>query len=405
MRLRNIIIILVINYLCLLVVSGFMESNSLATKAKNLQMLIRTAADMALEQSQVVDDFLSYGGRDTYTIKMPSSNGSGFVETDLFEGVFGITSRVDSNKERIFSSLYNNNDFKMLSLRLEPIEKPVRYWNLSRNGFSWYYIPTISMMGTDILPSGRATKGIKDMYGNYVPESFASEIFQIYGLDSHVHTSGGREYYNTPINLGITYLNEHLLGTLFMNNLDLLMRQKYNSNLNTADGGDGILEGETFSDYIRGDLDEYNPINNGEFTILRGQQNPNVVSVKSFPGVKPLVLYKVIDMYDSRNDAILIDLFGPRKGSFSSKAEYLKDLDRHVLNPVTMRPYETKPFVVAKATFYVDVIVPYFSVVMRELRSNVVEGSTNFIDLVPEDPEGVAGTRRISYTRYFAVSP
>jgi hypothetical protein len=404
MKIRNIIIILVLNYLTLLIVSSIIELAALSTKAENVQMTMRTAADMALEQTQVIDEYMAYNGRAAYSLKMPSSYGTGFIPVDMFEGVYGLNSTQDGKKKEIFETLYNN-DFKMLALRLAPMKKPVRYWNIARTNFVWYYAPSVAMMGRNMLPRERSIDEITDLYGNAIPQSLANEIFSVYGYDPYVKTSGGKEYYNTPVNLGITYLNEELLGTLFMNNIDLLMRQKYKANLNTPEGGNGVLTGSTYVASIKGDLSAQNPINNGEFTVLRGTQKPAVLSVKSFLGVKPQVLYKVIDMYDSANDNLLIELLGPNKGGFGTKAEYLKDLDKDTRNPATNSPYTTKPFVVAKVTFYLDVIIPYYTLLMRELRANVGNTDSNFIDLQDEKKSGVGGTKRISYTRYFSITP
>lgn len=405
MRIRNLLLILVIQYILLVIISVFVELNAISNKAREVTNIIRTAADMAIHQSQIVDDYMGYAGRDDITVKMPRKDGAGFEEVNLFYGVYGLDPNNPGTQEQIFQKLYNTNDFKMLANRLGAMRKPVRYWNTTRSGLDWYYIPTVSMIGTEILPKTQATVGVRNGYGQFVPESFANELFATYGLDTSIHVSGGREYYYTPLNLGITYLNPDLLGSLFMNNLDLLMRQKYNYNLNTPDGGNGVLRGQTYASKIRGDLAEHNPINNGSFTILRGQENFTASHVKSFTGVRPTILYKVIDMYDSRNDEMLVRVFGAYKGTYSSKAEYLKSLDSHIINPVTGAPYQSKPIVIAKVTFYVDTIIPYFTLIAREMRGTFVLEDNNFLEIRPSEFMGVDGTRRISYTRYFAVTP
>lgn len=402
---RYIMIILILNYILLLLVSAVIEILVISEKAKNVQLTIRTAADMALEQSQVIDDFLAYDGREAYKLLMPSSSGNGFIESDLFGGVFNLDSSIDTNNEKIFDKLYNNQDFKMLALRTDALRTPVKYWNLTKTDFTWYYIPKVSMIGLDMLPDDKETKGIRDTLGNYVPESFSQEIFSAYSMESHVKTTGGKTYYNTPLSFGMTYLNEDLLGALFMNNMDLMMRLKYKENLNSAEGGKGVLKGNTYADRVTGDLSIHNPINNGLFTLLRGDKNPSNPEVESYKGVTPSITYKVIDMYDAQNDDLLVHVFGSNRGSFSSKAEYLKDLDKNVINPVTGVAYTKKPIVVAQVTFYADIVVPYFAVVIREIRGALGSPSTNYVDLAPTSPSGEGNTRRVSYSRYFAVTP
>ncbi|MNV41189.1 hypothetical protein D3C71_1328180 [compost metagenome] len=290
----------------------------------------------------------------------------------------------------------------MLVSRLDSIRKPVRYWNSTRTGLDWYYIPTSSLLGVELLPWSNALK-VKDRYGNYVDDGLTRSLYQTYDLNEVKKVSGDKTYFNTPVNIGVTYLNEEVLGAMFINNIDLLMRQKYSDNLNTPGGGDGVLKGVTFSDKISGDLSVYNPINNGSFSVLRGEQLNPVGASRSFRGVKPLVEYKVIDMYDDRNDSVLRNLFGSYSGGYSTKAAYLKSLDSDTINPETGMPFESKPFVISKVTFYLDVIIPYFSVTARELRSSLGEGD-NFIDVLPKE-KSVGGSRRICYTRYFAVTP
>lgn len=407
LRLRNILLILVIQYALLVMVSGYVEIHALSGKAQELQSIIRTAADMALEQSQIVDDIFTSGGSETYTISMPRSDGYGFMDIDMFAGLYGVSSLDENNREQIFHRLYNNDDFKSLASRLGAIRRPVRFWNYARNGLSWYYIPTVSMVGLDILPNDPNLRMIRDANGNPVPEAFAQELYSTYGLNTAKKISGGKEYYLTPISVGITYINPDLLGALFMNNLDLLMRQKYETNLNTPEGGNGVLKGSTYSHLVRGDLSLYNPINNGSFTILRGSKRMSDPQVVSYNGITPKIEYKVIDMYDPVNDDLLVRLFGANKGGYPTKAEYLKSLDQNVLNPATMQPYKSKPVVVAKVSFYVDVIVPYFSLVFREMRGTFGDGDMNFLDVKPDDTsvKGIEGVRRVVYTRYFAVTP
>jgi hypothetical protein len=405
MKARNVLIIIVVNYLILLAVSAVLELNSLSSKAENLQTTMKTAADLALEQSQLIDDYMAYGGRESYNLMMPSADGSGFVRHDLFSGIYNLDSTVETNREPIFNKLFNNNDLKMLATRTGSMRKPARYYDETRTSMQWYYIPRAAMMGLDFLPPTESINGVKNASGNYMPESFSREMLSAYGLDNHIKESAGQEYYNTPISLGITYLNEDLLGSLFMNNVDLLMRQKYGANLRTEAGGNGVLKGSTYAEKVTGNLSAQNPINNGNFTVLRGQRNDGSSEVETYTGVKPLIVYKVIDMYDSANDNMLVDLFGARKEGYSSKAEYLRNLDSDVLDPATNRPYEKKPIVVAKVTFYLDVIVPYFTAVIRELQGSLGNGSANYIEVKPETATGVDGTRRVAYTRYFAVTP
>lgn len=406
MKARYFLLIFVVNYMVMLIVSGYYELNAISRKAREIQTVMRTASDLSLQQTQMVDGFMGYTSQDKLEILMPDSDGSGFEKVDMFEGTMGLPSEVEGNKEQIFRKLYDNNDMKMLASRLNAMRKPVRYWDQTRTGITWYYLPTISMLGLDVLPPERSIKGIKDKHGKFIGENMANEIFNMYDLDNHKKYSGGQLYFNTPLNLGVTYLNEDFLSTVFVNNVDNLMRLKYDErDLNTESGGNGLLKGSTYAEKFKGDLNQYNPVNNGSFSILRGTQNPDVTSVKSFEGVKPLIVYKVIDMYDPSNDSLLEYMFGGNTGTYSSKADYLKNLDRDYINPATGSQFAKKPIVVAKVTFYLDVVVPYSSFIIRELAGSLDQGANNFLSLKPSGSTGQGGATRMAYTTYFAVTP
>lgn len=415
MKARNFIIIIVIQYLLLVFVSAVFELSVISSRAKEVKELIMAAADMALEQVQLVDDFMGYNAnKERLMLPFPSRNGEGFVKTDLFLATTGYDSTDPNNKKKIFDYLYNSptsNDLRILAARASSIRVPVRYWTggVPGNPLSWYYIPKLSLMGTEIFgTSGTQALRIRDAGGNYTDPAFDQSLYTTYGLLSPYRTTGGEDYYNTPLNLGVTYINRDLLAKLFINNVDNLMREKYNghANLNTAKGGDGILVGQTFTNEQIATLEEYNPINNGSFSVLRGEEFYNGSDARVFMGVQPDISYKVIDMYDPANDEMLKILFGGYTGGFSSKAQYLKDLDKHIINPATGRPYDSKPIVVAKVTFYLDVVIPYFMVTNRDFRQSLANGDHMFdIQPVGGVDTVVDGARRISYTRFFAVTP
>lgn len=416
LKAKNIIVLLVLNYCIMLGVSAVGELLFLADKAQHIQNLIRTAGDMALEQTQVTDDFFitsSNPATPPYKMSFPSSDGNGYKKLSMYNGIYNKSETIASNREAIYKKLYDTADFKDFSKKLGAIRTPVRYWDSTESNLVWYTVPRLAEMGTNILPDNINTKGVK-YNGANVNSSIADKLFANYYMDNYKKQNGLSEYYITPISLGVTYLNEDLLGTLFMNNLDLLMRTKYASNginLNTEAGGNGIYKGSFYADTITDNLSMYNPINDGKFTLLRGiKSTGGNSSVDTFVGTKPKIEYKVIDMYDSANDTILTSLFGAKKVdnsgiNYSSKAAYLKALDKYRLDPSTGSPYTSKPIVVAKVTFYADVIVPYTTPMILDFRK---DDSGHYLDVErvgTSGVSGVVGSDKISYTRYFAVTP
>lgn len=416
LKAKNIIVLLVVNYCIMLGVSAVGELLFLADKAQHIQNLIRTAGDMALEQTQVTDDFFitsSNPATPPYKMSFPSSDGNGYKKLSMYDGIYNKSETIASNREAIFKKLYDTADFKEFSKKLGEIRTSVRYWDATESNLVWYTVPRLAEMGTNILPDSVNTKGVK-YNGATVNQSVADKLFANYYMNSYKKQNGLSEYYVTPISLGVTYLNDELLGTLFMNNMDLLMRTKYASkgiNLNTEDGGKGLYKGSFYADTITNDLDMYNPINDGTFTLLRGTESTDSnSSVSTFVGTKPKIEYKVIDMYDSANDVILTSLFGANKTDssgikYSSKAAYLKALDKYRLDPSTGAPYTTKPIVVAKVTFYADIVVPYTTPMILDFKK---DEDGHFLDIErvgTSGVKGVAGSDKIAYTRYFAVTP
>lgn len=409
---RNVVIIFVLNYVVLVFVSAFIEIYTINSKARDVVETMRTAADMALDQTQSIDEYLTSANSSGYQISVPDKSGAGFIKSDVYTAMLGIDTSTPGGKEQVFDRLYNNNDFKMVASRASVMKTPVKYWDSpSTNRFLWYYMPTVNVVGNEIFPVELVDSKLRVENANGVKltSSWSSTILSAYGVDKKMKKSGDKDYYNTPLAYGVTYLNEELLSRLFVNNMDNLMRYKYTSeNLNTPEGGNGLLRGSTYSNRINSSevalAEAGNIINNGSFSFVRGTRVSTSGSTDAFNGVVPQIQYKVIDMYDSKNDRVLKYLFGSNTNGFNSKAEYLKSLDSSRINPVTNRPWDKKPFVVAKVTFYADIYVPYFTLVFRDFASKLNSGGNNFID-IKDTGTNADGSRTISYTRFFAVSP
>lgn len=424
---RNIIIVFILNYLALIGVCAFSELYFVADTAQEVQVMVRTAADMALEQAQATDDFfVKSGGYNTdgdngYNIKM-EKNGS-FVDVPLYQGLYGINTEVVGNKERIFNELYNTSDFKNKAKMFSSIKGSISYYNASKTGLLWYKFPKIAQVGLDVTGRDSSITTATTPSGGSVSGEVSNGIINLYRFNNakrlgfDYNTGNVVEYFMTPISLGITYINSDLLNQLFLNNMDLLMRAKYDKggiSLDSEDGGNGVYKGYTWADEITDtSLNSYNPINNGKFTLVRGATKDVNNGFKTYNGIEPKIEYKVIDMYDSSNDNVLIMLFGANKTaddgrSFSSKAEYLKYLDKDKIDHATGMAYQNKYISVAKVTFYADIIVPYSTLPIRDFRANIDGDTKNFVDVRHEVTTGVkgfSGNDCYSYTRYFAVAP
>jgi hypothetical protein len=146
-----------------------------------------------------------------------------------------------------------------------------------------------------------------------------------------------------------------------------------------------------------------------------------------FKGVRPTIRYKVIDMFNPQNDELLSLAFGAKPDRNGSKAEYFQEISSDVIDPMTNAPYTEKPIVVAEVTFYADVIIPFTSVSIREMRAKENSDSSldsrllfdfdartpqedNYIDLVRTGTTGLNGgmgnnSELIVYKKIFAIAP
>lgn len=443
LKAKNIIIIFVLNYLLILLACCFLELIFIGSKAQEVQLLMRTAADMALEQVQATDDFFTTGGGyimngnelatdvTPYQLNALGINGK-YKQVNMFEAV---TNKKDLDE--IFKTVYspakiqefidNNPNSLEVCFTAGIVEH-----NNESDGFgiyngdanniqislktNWYQVPMLAQLGSDIV--GTKARFLYKMDGNKVLSSTGgandpiSQIWTMYDLkesrrkmalnNSEVH------YYLTPLSLGITYINEDLLQAFFMNNLELLMRSKYitraDYNLNSEECGNGILKGTFYPELTdTKTLQSFNPINNGSFTLLRGQRMGSTdMSIELYKGIMPKIEYLVIDMYSDDNDSnslqnqLLQQIFGPRfsgnseNASFSKRAvtgKLLKDMNADSIQNIKSLTgggdsYNHKPIIVAKVTFYADFIVPYSTVSLREMRgridNNIISGRTLF---------------------------
>ncbi len=422
LKAKNIVIIFILNYLLILLACSFLEIIFISNHAQTAQLLMRTAADMALEQVQATDDFFVTGGgyllENQGSYKLNVCTGTRFEQVDLFPSFTGLTNSV-SDIGNIYTKLYGGGKMKkfiedssILNLRfITGYTQPPLGIDSDTNILvtNWYHVPKIYQMGKDILgvDDGSILNNFLSLgipiYNSGSKQADVDAIMSMYELNNatkKAYDSLGNEinYYYTPISLGITYINEDLLQALFINNIDLLMRSKYTQNssydLSSAECGNGIWCGSFYKELVDTDsLSAWNPINNGAFTFLRGTQvSGTSQGAMFFEGtVKPKIEYIVLDMYNNSdlNNEMLQQVLGPRFTNSSDSdvdARYkgqtltgglLKDIDKESIEyletiiygaPNSSSPLNHKPIVIAKVTFYADFIIPYSTVSLREMR-------------------------------------
>lgn len=420
-RYKHIITMIILTYATSLILSGFIESLYMYEKVSQLNFIMRTAGDMALEQTQITDDFFkpndSFVVKDRladadnqhkdFKIKVPSMTNAKFEEANLYQEYTGIDVTSANAKSAIYDRLYSadGSAFKQELDRTDPdaltkekikkIKTPIININ-SAGGLDTIFIPTLAQMGIANTGTYKEQKeddkrGITGNFSKYITSSdlqgMNKDLQKGYELDRVTKMSeldrNDIDYYLTPLSLGITYLDKDLLQLLFINNVNLLMRAKYSDNM--AKGGSeyigrGILRGQTFADVVdnsAGGIDT-NYINNGVISVEVGSPSPGHGKLRqgsSKPNEKVEVRYKVIDMYNNENERILKEVLGvipqTQLNDFhvSKYGDYYKALDLKDRQNGTTVTQLTKPIVVAEVKFKLNTIIPYSTLGMRELRA------------------------------------
>lgn len=421
-RYKHIITMIILTYATSLILSGFVESLYMYEKVSQLNFIMRTAGDMALEQTQITDDFFkpndSFVVKDRlanandehkdFKIKVPNTTNTKFEEVNLYQEYTGIDVTSANAKSAIYHTLYSadGSAFKheldssdtdaLTKEKIKKIKTPIININ-SAGGLDTIFIPTLAQMG--IANTGTYKdkakdneKGITGNFSQYINISsdlkgMSKELVKGYELDRVTKMSelDGEDidYYLTPLSLGITYLDKDLLQLLFINNVNLLMRAKYSDNMDRGGSdyiGRGILRGQTFADVVdnsAGGMDE-NYINNGIISVEVGSPSPGHGKLRqgsSNRNERVEIRYKVIDMYDNANERILKEVLGVipqsqmNKFHVSKYGDYYKALDLKDRQNGTTVTQLTKPIVVAEVKFKLNTIIPYSTIGMRELRA------------------------------------
>lgn len=415
-RYKHIITMIILTYATSLILSGFVENLYMYEKVSQLNFIMRTAGDMALEQTQITDDFFkpkdSFVVQDRladadnqhkdFKIKVPNDSNTKFEEASLYREYTGVENkgaiydRIYSADGSAFKQQLDSKDTGALTKdKIKKIKTPIIKINSSTGALDTVFIPTLAQMGIENNQTYKneiidSKKGITGNFQHYISTSdlqgMNKELIKGYELNRVTKMSelDGKDidYYLTPLSLGITYLDKDLLQLLFINNVNLLMRAKYYNNMQDGRGyiGNGVLRGQTFADAVDTSAAriDANYINNGVISAEVGSPSPGhgrlrQGSSKSNEQVE--IRYKVIDMYNNENERILKEVLGviPQKQltdfRVSKYGDYYKALDLKDRQNGTTVTQLTKPIVVAEVKFKLNTIIPYSTLGMRELRA------------------------------------
>lgn len=425
---RNVVITLVLNYLLIMIVSIFMEAGAVQDRAREANSLIRIAADMALQNMLVVDNYFTRESNmgDEF-VMMTDMGGAFFEEVNPYFRVYNTDS-----KEGAFAAAFGNNSaFQTVAQESGDIKTPMYYYD------GWYQVPSILQMGQDAFGSAWNFLWDKSTVdaGEKRDQFIIDYRYDISMQNSDIVQRDGtteKAYFFTPLSLGVTYIDEKMLNFYFANNMDLLLRAKYNDttysespaqwserNRDYGAGAMGIMgsgRGLANNPFWDNNQVGYNfdremerVVNNGRLSYLRGAWDDSAGEWDN--GHPAVVSYKLIDVNDAANDEILKLIFGAIGGDGSNgpKGDYLKSQSTTASVAGMVGYDQSFPMLIARVTFAAELFIPYDTMVVRGWRQTELDGAliganyTNMRNITGTD--GAEGGILYEYTTYFAVLP
>lgn len=423
---RYVLVWCSISMVLLMFVSLSFEQYFVQIVGQQVNNYVSLAADMALINSQTVDDFFTdemYGSTDANVavsdingrsssspvLKILAQSNSSDNAYTTYSSIFNwypetlsIVSTGDDFRDEVFDKLFtSNDDFKDWCENIGYKVTMPAYYSTGTSTFGsegWVNVPKLSRMGVwngaSTLPAGTEDMTLVN-YAIRTNEWTQPKQKGYYG-----------NYYLTPASCGLTYVNRDLVGELFVNNMDLLMRSKFDGNLSEYNG----LNVTPFVHENEDNAIDYDIINNGLWSFAKGTSK-NVD-----------VEYMLVDVFDDANDPIIEKIYGGATILNSATDEYepdgvmtaekLRERGSGLMQANSVGSLEKADscnIIVAKVTFNADVIVRYRTALFSQWRGKYDNGSlTNFGDLVRNYPsqskyEGCTDSSDYEYTTYFAV--
>lgn len=440
MKLRWVVLIIAIVIAVYMGINVVAEMSYLDTVVSEINRTMITASEQAINQVLASDELFTadtgnngrYMNTSYTTIKTADGNATKYTDENLFEVVYKTTKKHDLYLRMFKDNAMFSNSAYMYDL--------CKVKTLVGGRFD---IPLIARMGLLSRNPEMLTGPAYDYLKQVVDDSGYSLSTVEFGNRDWMHLYEVKKEYNNanlekeyyylaPTNVGITYLDPNLLQTAFATNMDVLMRAKY---AQTGDVSVGVgIPDVVFAggeDYVLSeDLQKFaiqnNIINNGHFAYVKGERSTSV-GVGYTGGVNanhenvvPTISYKVVDVCDPNNETLIrmavSEIAGP-----SDPEHYKAWLETQGID--TKKSHYC---VVAKITFYADIIVPYSTPLSRNLYSLYRRGAgtTNELFQVEIDSKtllehgapdfyntdknmisDVTGNPYYTYTTYVAIMP
>ena len=239
-----------------------------------------------------------------------------------------------------------------------------------------------------------------------------------YGLKSGAFGS----YFLTPSKVGITYINRELVQAIYQNNIDLIMRYKYNNDKNLYDHAFVLRNSYLVqSPEVDSNITEYEYnndnkiVNNGLFTVNKDKST--ITNIE----------YKSLDVYDEYNNALIKQIYGGSIEFVDANQPYSEDnirsievmtanrmKDKYKLRHITYNQPENvtnaskNNIVVAKVTFTSDVILNHktatFTTWCTKYDKDRPKNYNDIVQTTGTDTNKSTDSNKYTYTRYYVVT-
>jgi len=478
-KIRYLLLWVIVSFLIMFFVSWGIESAALESEARQVQALTELAADCALQAGQGIDDFFTTydtwdapagvwtnhgingrtrsSDRNGYGLNIlyhAGKNATKYSSSDLFKWYFGeshASNTYDSglttygsfkDRQTLFTKLYNGKAtnatadakaFLKFARSKQCLSLMTQIPYMKDNGdILWVSVPRIALIGAQWIWDNEAdyvSTLTSDVLSASVPSGERNDA-KSFGWKALVQndymyatkTGYFGRYFLTPSKVGVTYVSPGLVQAIYRNNLDIIMRYKYNEDSKLAEHNGILLNSfkdstDFTSSSVKTSINSYNNtynesshvgvINNGLFTV-----NLDHSSIEK-------IEYKTVDVFNSANAAIIEQLYGGyvefnSAGGVSSTgvmtANKLKDRFKRIhIKPDNSVYRESNNFiVVAKVTFSTDVILNHKTAVFTNWNVRFDNGvAHNYNDIIQTTGSGTnrsTRSKKYTYTRYYAVT-
>lgn len=446
MKVKWVALVIAIVILIYMGATVFAEIAYYNTAAASINRTVILAAEQAVTQVLASDELFTadvsgigrYKNESYSTVKIADGFANSYTNANLFDVVY----KTNGDKDTLFTLMYQQNALfedaaymRELCKVSTQINDTLRIPLIARMG-----LLTGNGSGSNAMLVGTAYDELKTAVddGGY-PMSMVKysgrDWMHLYETKKEytTHTKNSEYYYLAPTNVGVTYLDPNILQTAFATNMDVLMRasvaqsNRLSDNVGIPDALFGGGEDYVITDVTADTVERQNIINNGNFAYVKGERSP-LVGVGYTGGynadndyIVPEISYKVVDVCDPANETLIRMSVSEIEGvsDFESYQNWLVNRGIDVTQPHYC--------VVAKITFYADIIVPYGTALSRNLYSlysrenadaakdffqinydsqNLLQqGMPDFYTSKHEMISGITGNPYFTYTTYAAILP